>query len=241
MSSYLINSNYVDPKFPPCEEYSQSDYLPQSLSGLLQLPEAGARCLSAGLSLPPLTPPPAPAPPEPPPATPAAAAIRAAIHAVPARRTACLRAHVPPESRSPSDHHQRSSRGAEPPLRVGDTQPSSASVLWSNAPQPKLFFPRERSEGSHCLPLDEESPCKHREPKLLRGRTQAFTDGLHTPAGLGAGEGVPLQSVPDAQAQSGDSPHSLSIGAPDQNMVSKPEDEMEKRPQAAQHQGPLRV
>lgn len=28
MSSYLINTNYVDPKFPPCEEYSQSDYLP---------------------------------------------------------------------------------------------------------------------------------------------------------------------------------------------------------------------
>ncbi|RLV62894.1 hypothetical protein DV515_00018835 [Chloebia gouldiae] len=28
MSSFLINSNYVDPKFPPCEEYSQSDYLP---------------------------------------------------------------------------------------------------------------------------------------------------------------------------------------------------------------------
>nr|XP_046187118.1 homeobox protein Hox-B4a-like [Oncorhynchus gorbuscha] len=28
MSSYLINSNYVDPKFPPCEEYSQNDYLP---------------------------------------------------------------------------------------------------------------------------------------------------------------------------------------------------------------------
>ncbi|XP_057716735.1 homeobox protein Hox-B4a [Corythoichthys intestinalis] len=27
MSSYLINSNYVDPKFPPCEEYSHSDYL----------------------------------------------------------------------------------------------------------------------------------------------------------------------------------------------------------------------
>ncbi|KAM3842299.1 homeobox protein Hox-B4a [Diretmus argenteus] len=28
MSSYLINSHYVDPKFPPCEEYSHSDYLP---------------------------------------------------------------------------------------------------------------------------------------------------------------------------------------------------------------------
>ncbi|XP_041121127.1 homeobox protein Hox-B4a-like [Polyodon spathula] len=28
MSSFLINPNYVDPKFPPCEEYSQNDYLP---------------------------------------------------------------------------------------------------------------------------------------------------------------------------------------------------------------------
>ncbi|XP_053309100.1 homeobox protein Hox-B4 [Spea bombifrons] len=28
MSSFLISSNYVDPKFPPCEEYSQTDYLP---------------------------------------------------------------------------------------------------------------------------------------------------------------------------------------------------------------------
>ncbi|XP_020853286.1 homeobox protein Hox-B4 [Phascolarctos cinereus] len=32
MSSFLINSNYVDPKFPPCEEYSQSDYLPSNHS-----------------------------------------------------------------------------------------------------------------------------------------------------------------------------------------------------------------
>ncbi|XP_038609599.1 homeobox protein Hox-B4 [Tachyglossus aculeatus] len=33
MSSFLINSNYVDPKFPPCEEYSQSDYLPSPSPG----------------------------------------------------------------------------------------------------------------------------------------------------------------------------------------------------------------
>uniref|UniRef100_A0A2K5CTY7 Homeobox protein Hox-D4 n=1 Tax=Aotus nancymaae TaxID=37293 RepID=A0A2K5CTY7_AOTNA len=32
MSSFLINSNYVDPKFPPCEEYSQNDYLPSDHS-----------------------------------------------------------------------------------------------------------------------------------------------------------------------------------------------------------------
>ena len=28
MSSYLVNSKYVDPKFPPCEEYSQNSYIP---------------------------------------------------------------------------------------------------------------------------------------------------------------------------------------------------------------------
>ncbi|KAM4688854.1 homeobox protein Hox-A4 [Discoglossus pictus] len=27
MSSFLINSNYIEPKFPPCEEYSQNNYL----------------------------------------------------------------------------------------------------------------------------------------------------------------------------------------------------------------------
>ncbi|KAM4025139.1 homeobox protein Hox-D4 [Anomaloglossus baeobatrachus] len=27
MSSYMVNSKYVDPKFPPCEEYVQSSYL----------------------------------------------------------------------------------------------------------------------------------------------------------------------------------------------------------------------
>ncbi|XP_005993148.1 homeobox protein Hox-A4 [Latimeria chalumnae] len=28
MSSFLINSNYIEPKFPPCEEYSQNNYIP---------------------------------------------------------------------------------------------------------------------------------------------------------------------------------------------------------------------
>ncbi|KAL0978283.1 hypothetical protein UPYG_G00168390 [Umbra pygmaea] len=27
MSSYLMDSNYIDPKFPPCEEYSQNSYI----------------------------------------------------------------------------------------------------------------------------------------------------------------------------------------------------------------------
>lgn len=28
MSSYMVNSKYVDPQFPPCEEYSQNSYIP---------------------------------------------------------------------------------------------------------------------------------------------------------------------------------------------------------------------
>ncbi|XP_070587913.1 homeobox protein Hox-D4 [Erythrolamprus reginae] len=32
MSSYLVNSKYVDPKFPPCEEYLQNGYLAEPAS-----------------------------------------------------------------------------------------------------------------------------------------------------------------------------------------------------------------
>nr|AIM47951.1 HOXB4x [Pantodon buchholzi] len=47
MSSVLTNSNYVDPKFPPCEEYSQNDYIPSpsvdyySSQGRLTVPQPG--------------------------------------------------------------------------------------------------------------------------------------------------------------------------------------------------------
>ncbi len=33
MSSYMVNSKYVDPKFPPCEEYSQNSYIPEQSPG----------------------------------------------------------------------------------------------------------------------------------------------------------------------------------------------------------------
>ncbi|XP_018584600.1 homeobox protein Hox-D4a isoform X2 [Scleropages formosus] len=33
MSSYMVNSKYVDPKFPPCEEYSQNSYIPEQGAG----------------------------------------------------------------------------------------------------------------------------------------------------------------------------------------------------------------
>ncbi|XP_032938977.1 homeobox protein Hox-C4 [Catharus ustulatus] len=39
MSSYLMDSSYIDPKFPPCEEYSQSDYIPEHGTFFPQHPE----------------------------------------------------------------------------------------------------------------------------------------------------------------------------------------------------------
>ncbi|XP_077586429.1 homeobox protein Hox-C4a [Stigmatopora nigra] len=53
MSSYLMESNYIDPKFPPCEEYSQNNYIPE------HSPEYYGRVREAGYQQ--------PAPPPPPP------------------------------------------------------------------------------------------------------------------------------------------------------------------------------
>ncbi|XP_067832491.1 homeobox protein Hox-C4-like isoform X2 [Heptranchias perlo] len=33
MSSFLMDASYVDPKFPPCEEYSQNSYIPEHSQG----------------------------------------------------------------------------------------------------------------------------------------------------------------------------------------------------------------
>ncbi|XP_060113094.1 homeobox protein Hox-D4 [Heteronotia binoei] len=45
MSSYMVNSKYVDPKFPPCEEYLQGGYLggEQGASDYYGPPAAGAQ------------------------------------------------------------------------------------------------------------------------------------------------------------------------------------------------------
>ena len=91
--------------------------------------------------------------------------------------------------------------------------------------------------GEHSAPFSP-SPS---ELQLQRRRAEAVADGLHPAAGPGAGEGVPLQPLPDAQAQGGDRAHALPVRTADQNLVPEPEDEMEEGSQASQHQGPLRV
>ena len=79
----------------------------------------------------------------------------------------------------------------------------------------------------------------HSESKLLRGWTQTLADSLHATAGLGARKGVPLQPLPDPETEGRDRSHSLSVWAPNQNLVSEPTDEMEERPQATQHKDPV--
>ncbi|XP_040213621.1 homeobox protein Hox-D4 [Rana temporaria] len=39
MSSYMVNSKYVDPKFPPCEEYLQNSYLAEQASEFYSSPQ----------------------------------------------------------------------------------------------------------------------------------------------------------------------------------------------------------
>ena len=77
------------------------------------------------------------------------------------------------------------------------------------------------------------------QPQLRRRGAQALSDRLHSPAGLGAGEGISLQPLPDTAPEGGDRPRALPLRAPDQDLVPEPAHEVEKRPQVAQHQDPL--
>ncbi|KAM9307528.1 homeobox protein Hox-A4 [Gastrophryne carolinensis] len=49
MSSFLINSNYIEPKFPPCEEYGQNNYLHSQSPDYYERPrEAGYEAPGGG-------------------------------------------------------------------------------------------------------------------------------------------------------------------------------------------------
>ncbi|XP_056264102.1 homeobox protein Hox-B4a [Pseudoliparis swirei] len=102
MSSYLINSNYVDPKFPPCEEYSHSDYLPSHSPDYYGSPRPEAAAFQPD-SLYHLHPPPPPPPRGEPPYTPCRqqpAAAAAASVVVMSPRGHVLPAAPAPELRS---------------------------------------------------------------------------------------------------------------------------------------------
>jgi len=68
---------------------------------------------------------------------------------------------------------------------------------------------------------------------------QEVSHCLHPPTGSRAGEGVPFQPLPDPAQAGGDRAHNVPIRAPGQDLVSEPEDEVEKGAQASQHQDPL--
>ncbi len=65
---------------------------------------------------------------------------------------------------------------------------------------------------------------------------EAAADGVHQAPDPRAGEGVPLQPVPDAEEADRDSARALPVGTANQNLVPEPADEVEEGQQAAQHQ-----
>jgi hypothetical protein len=58
--------------------------------------------------------------------------------------------------------------------------------------------------------------------------TKATENGLHKASDTGAGEGIPLQPLPDQTAENRDRPHSGSVRAADQDLVSEQTHEVEE-------------
>ena len=57
---------------------------------------------------------------------------------------------------------------------------------------------------------------------------EAAADGVHTTPNTGAGEGVPLQPLPDPAEKDRDRARAVPDGAADQDLVPEPEDEVEE-------------
>ena len=70
------------------------------------------------------------------------------------------------------------------------------------------------------------------------GRTwgEEGQDCVHPVPDPGAGEGVPLQPVPDPQEEDRDIACPLPLRETDQNLVSEPQDEVEEGQQAEEHE-----
>lgn len=71
-------------------------------------------------------------------------------------------------------------------------------------------------------------------PRSIRQQWPQGPADLHPLPDSGAGEGVPLQPLPDPQAPDRDLPRPVSDGETDQNLVSEPQDEVEKGEQTPQ-------
>jgi len=78
-------------------------------------------------------------------------------------------------------------------------------------------------------------PCSKRILSAGNG-AETPTHRLHTPPDPGAGEGIPLQPLPDASAAHRDRPYAGPVGAADQDLVPEQAHEVEEGQQAAQHQ-----
>ena len=84
-----------------------------------------------------------------------------------------------------------------------------------------------------CAPLSQHNLVLFFSRPLWEQWAQGPPD-LHPLPDSGAGEGVPLQPLPDEETPDRDLPRAVSDRETDQNLVPKPENEVEKGEQAAE-------
>jgi len=66
------------------------------------------------------------------------------------------------------------------------------------------------------------------ERRIPTGGREETTDRLHQVPGVGAGEGVSLQQVPDSKTEDRDRPFACAVRATDQDMVPESANEVQK-------------
>lgn len=74
------------------------------------------------------------------------------------------------------------------------------------------------------------------ERRISTGGCEETTDRLHPVPGVGVGEGVSLQQVPDPETEDRDRSFTGAVRATDQDMVPKSANEVQKGQPSAQHE-----
>lgn len=74
------------------------------------------------------------------------------------------------------------------------------------------------------------------EWRISTGGRKETTDRLHPVPGVGVGEGVSLQQIPNPETEDRDRPFAGAVRTTNQDMVPKSTNEVQKRQPSAQHE-----